>query len=72
MHLFFSSISKFYPVLLYFMSDYMICILAKTGTTLIGRLTAQVKKINLNVANVMPEKEIDIVCAALDFVNLFI
>lgn len=50
----------------------MICILDKTGTTLIGRLTAQVQKINFNVANVMPEKGIVIQCAALDFVNLFI
>lgn len=41
------------------MSDYMICIVAKTGTTVIGRLTARVlvymQKVNFNVANVMPE-----------------
>lgn len=61
----------FFAILLYFMSK-MICILDKTGTTLIGRLTAQVQKINFNVANVMPEKGIVIQCAALDFVNLFI
>lgn len=41
------------------MSDYMICILAETGTTLDvkqHKVLIYAQKLNFNVANVMPEK----------------